>query len=136
MRRPCDRCGREYDAERPSSRYCTDKCRVEASRARRRGLPVSVMAAVTELEPPIQAPSGLVSSTSAQLEAAGRLGSPMGQAALVLAARIESGHEHGSAVAALTRELRSTLEAALDGVRPAADAVDELRLRREQRRSG
>jgi hypothetical protein len=125
-----------YEAVYPSSKYHSDKCRVEAGRARKQGLPVSIATVVGMPAPESSAPSGLVAATARQLEAVDRLDSPHGQAALVLAQRIESGHEHGSAVAALTRELRSTLEAALEGVRPAADAVDELRLRREHRRSG
>lgn len=61
-------------------------------------------------------------------------GAPLGAIALTLARRIDvaavSG-ESGSSVAALTRELRATLDAA--GTVRAADPVDELQSRREAR---
>jgi hypothetical protein len=81
--------------------------------------------------------SGLVAATRAELEAADRLGSAFGQAALALAVRVESGRDTGAAVAALTRELRASLDAALANARAAGSpldaAKDELARRRALR---
>jgi hypothetical protein len=54
----------------------------------------------------------------------------------MLASRVESPHETGSAVAALSRELRTVLDVALAGVAVAADPVDELRVLRDRKRAG
>ncbi len=53
--------------------------------------------------------------------------------ALALARRIDAGADDGSLVA-LVREHRATLAAAIQRT-PAADAVDELRARREARKT-
>ncbi len=77
------------------------------------------------------APSGgLVPAVEAELDAAGRRRSCLGQAALLLARRVESDRDGGSAVAALVRQLGLTMEAALAGGRvahsPSADTRDEI----------
>ena len=76
-----------------------------------------------------------VAAVTSELEAAGRLETYLGASALALAERIDS----STAVmgfAALVKELRSTMEAALAGVVVAADPVDELRSRRDRKYAG
>jgi hypothetical protein len=71
----------------------------------------------------------------AKLEAAGRSETYLGAAALALADRIDQ----STAVmgfAALVKELRATMDAALDGVQQAADPLDELKRRRDAKRAG
>lgn len=79
---------------------------------------------------------GLLASVTAELSAAGRLGSHPGQAAVLLAQRIEFGENSGSAVAQMVRQLHDTMSRALADVQAEVDPVDELRARREQRRAG
>jgi len=65
----------------------------------------------------------------------GRFGSYTGQIALALAERLDN----STAVmgfAALAKELRVTMVAAKAGVAVAADPVDELRSRRDSKRTG
>lgn len=75
-----------------------------------------------------------MAATEAKLAAAGRLDGPEGQAALILATRIEHAEaETGSAVASLVRQLHETLAEALKDASGAASPLDELRARRERR---
>lgn len=78
---------------------------------------------------------GTVAAVRAQLEAAGRAETYLGAAALALAERIDN----STAVmgfAPLVKELRSTMDAALAGVKVAGDPVDELRARRDRKLAG
>jgi len=82
-------------------------------------------------------PSALEVVTARELEAVGRLESVAGQLAMELARRVASPHETGAAVAALARQLGATMTAALAiaGVGPAASPLDEIRARRDRKRS-
>lgn len=119
MRRHCGICGRPYEAKTNASRYCGSTCRNRKARG-------SAPIAETVGELPAQ--------TRAQLEAAGRLDTVIGQQAVRLAEQICV--ETGSSLAALNRELRATMAEALADVAPVADALDELKARREARRAG
>lgn len=132
MQRNCDRCGLVYGARSARSRFCSVRCRTAATRARQSGESES-LGVVAEL--PSGSSGGPVElATRARLEAAERLESPLGQGALSLARLVDASHTPPSAVAGLVRELRVTLEAALDGAARAPDLVDELKARRERRR--
>jgi hypothetical protein len=72
----------------------------------------------------------------AELTAAGRLQTSAGQAAIVLARRIDDGAESSSGLAALTREMSARMAEATANVVQAGDALDELRAKREARRAG
>lgn len=78
--------------------------------------------------------AGLLKATTAELESAGVLATTAGQAALLLAERIEFGENSGSAVAMMVRQLHETMSRALSGQAEQLDPVDELRARREERR--
>lgn len=131
MQGACKRCGRPFVAKRPSRVYCGSACRSKAAQARKAGLPESV-APVQVVRLP--APTGqLAAATRAELEAADRLDTMLGQAALNLAVRVDAGQDTGSAIAAMVRELRATMERALDGVPAARDELDELKARRVAR---
>jgi hypothetical protein len=112
------------------SRYCSSRC---AKRAQRMGLSRSAA------EPAVVAvvPSGagaVEAAVRGALEAAGRLSTPLGEVALVLAHRMDApGGESGSALAAVAKQLTMTLTAATSDVRPADDLLHELRIRRDRK---
>lgn len=125
MTRTCSSCGRPFEAERSTAKYCGPTCRKRASR--RPSEPSGPVAAL---------PIGLVEATRTELAAAGQESSALGQAALRLAERMCGEFDTGSAVAALSKELRAVMAEALADAPKAADAMDELALRRAQRASG
>lgn len=119
--RRCDFCGTAYIAQRSSSKYCSSTCRVRASAAK----------TSPDAEPVSE---GTTRATQAALEAANRLDDPSGQAALVLARRIDQNTDNGSGMAALVREHRTTLQAALANAHENADPIDQLRTMRDAKR--
>ncbi len=125
MNRECDACGTEYEAQRRTSRYCSTRCRMRASR---------------RIEAPVAAESPgsgeLVEALRRELADAGRLDTALGQQALALAVKLASPFDTGSAMAAVSRELRAVREEALRGAEQVADPLDELRLRRDAKRAG
>lgn len=125
MAKQCEVCGRPTATAR--HRYCSD---VECRRVRARQRKREQRGTVVELRP-ADAPTEDVSvraATLATLTDAGRDGTPLGRAALVLADRLDRATgDTGSSTAALARELRATLEDALRGAPQAADRVDEIR---------
>jgi hypothetical protein len=75
-------------------------------------------------------------ATRTELRAAGSLDSALGQAALRLALLVDmQGPMSGSAAASLVKEWRVTLAEAVKQQAAPTSLVDELRKRREQRRS-
>lgn len=133
MERGCDRCGKSYVAKTSRSRFCSVKCRTAATRARQRGLPESIAPAQRSSvdEPAGEGPQEL--ATRMQLELAERFKSPLGQACMALARRIDSRTDNGSGLSSLVRELRVTLDAALEGAARSADELDELGAKRLER---
>ena len=120
--RPCDSCGKPFEGQRSTARYCSGACRKRAQRG----------AKVTPIGS--KPATGLVAVATRELEEAGRLETTLGQAALALAVRIAAGNDTGSAVASLTRELRATLDAALAGARVAASPLEQMRDELAERR--
>jgi hypothetical protein len=78
----------------------------------------------------------LVAAIRRELEGARRLDTALGRQAMRLAERMHSMMDTGSAVAALSRELRAVMAEALAGVPAKADGLDELAARRERKASG
>ena len=79
-------------------------------------------------------PGAVEQATGEALRAVGRLGTPLGQVALVLARRLDApGGESGSGLASVAKQLTATLVAATADVRPADDLLDDLRLRRDRK---
>lgn len=140
MQRSCASCGVQYEARRPSSLYCSGRCRQRAQRAKNAGRPIGAASAskptkVAKAIPIRQSGGGeLEQAIHRELERADRLETMLGQIALELSRRIGSSFETGSAVAALTKQLRETMAEALKGVSVAADPLDELRARRDVKR--
>lgn len=121
---------------------CGGPLPVQTGRGRRRTKcescsPSRVASPKTTTRPKVPASTkGLLAATRAELEAAGRESSHAGQAALLIAERVEFGENSGSAVAQMVRQLHDTMTRALADVTVEADPVDELRQRRERRRAG
>jgi hypothetical protein len=134
MKRDCDACGKRYEAKSKRSRFCARvDCRRARDRERRRrerGAEVVPLGAAI-----VAGETGEVEgATLEQLTSAGRLETAAGRNALVLARRLDAGGlDTGSSVAALSKQHLSALSEALAGAIVVADAVDELRARRERR---
>ncbi len=122
--RTCAACGDSLEGRPGKTRFCDATCRKRASR--RSGPPV------------VDAPEsdGLLNALRCELAVAGRLETALGQQALALAVKLASPFDTGSAMAAVSRELRAVREEALRGAEQAADPLDELRLRRDAKRTG
>jgi hypothetical protein len=139
MQRACESCGRSYEAKTKRSRFCQDqRCVRERARGRKRVQrhpPATVVELRAAKKEPL--PSSVTAATVAELDAAGRVGSALGQAALALARRLdESSADTGSSVASMVKELRATITEAVRSGQGAADPVDELRERRSKRLRG
>ena len=139
VRKQCAMCPAEFDAKRASARYCSERCKKRAQRAPDRPAVPPGTVPAPPAPPAGPALGGLTAATEAKLAAAGRLDGPEGQAALILAARIDLSPfsaETGAGVAALVRQLHATLAEALAGAKTKHDpGEDELRKARERRRA-
>lgn len=142
----CATCGENFIAKRSTATYCSTPCRVRAHRTKPAPLPKVVQMATAKKQaqgkgrgksPPDEdpnAPETVQAAVLAELTKAGCTGTVMGQAALVLARRLDHPTmDTGSAVSSLVKQLSATLEAALAGVAAVDDPVDELRRRRDQK---
>jgi hypothetical protein len=133
MQRPCDVCGEIYEAKRATSKYCSDRCKMRKAR----GAPVEGVSAASL---PVETPDAEIGPVEA--EARRHLAevdcetSVLGQAALALARRLDGGRDTGTAMASLAKQLEATLSSATKGVALAADPLDELRARRDRKRTG
>ena len=126
MSRSCEVCGGPYEAIRATARFCGPACTKRAQRD------PGVVRGPSALPVAVVGPDGLmVAAVRAQLEASGRDATYMGALALTLADRMD-GSKSIMGYAAMAKELRSTMDAALVGVKSVADPVDELRLRRDR----
>jgi len=135
MDRKCDVCRMPYTAKRPSSRYCTERCRKRAQRMPKAA--AAQLAQVADIQlGDVLGVGSLTVATLKELTAAGRVDTSMGQAALLMARRLDSrGMDTGSAIAALVREHRSTLEDAIKNATRASDPLDQLAEKRADRRA-
>jgi len=140
MQKSCAVCGNSFEAKRARAMYCSGRCQKRAQRqpaAEPRPSIADKKADIPQTSLPAGPFSGIAVATAAKLEAAGRLDTPEGQAALMLAYRVDVGMaETGSAIASLVRQFHATLAAALDGAQAEMDEVDELRARRERKLAG
>jgi hypothetical protein len=131
QQRSCVRCGKLFEAKRITAKYCGSTCRARWSeRPVEAAAPVVAAPEVVGLPP--APPSRLVVAVTAELEAASRLSTAKGQMVLLLAEAFANPFNNGSQQAALMRELRACLEAALEGSKIANDPLDEIRARRER----
>lgn len=145
MKVRCEVCGDAFEAQRRTARFCGSKCRMRAHRGAevvplrpepaRKPAPRARRKAAANADEESQPVLGQVeAAVTKQLADAERLATPLGQAALVLARRLDSGkYDTGSAMASLVRQLEATLESATADAKVADDPVDELRRRRDRK---
>jgi hypothetical protein len=85
---------------------------------------------------PVPSDGHLTAATLTELEAADMVATSLGQAALMLARRLDTPTiDTGSSIAALVREHRATLTAAVGAGTQAADPLDQLAQQRRLRLS-
>jgi hypothetical protein len=114
----CKTCNRRFRKPGQSRRLHCEDCRPPRDRTR-----VEVPAPVAPL-----GPGPLEVAVGAELERAGRGESWRGQVAVRLAREAEGAS--GTAVSSLLKQLEAAMGAALDGVPPEPDFVDEIAARR------
>lgn len=139
MERNCAACGSPYEAKTSRSKYCSERCKRRYHRGARAEEPAPQRAkkrAKRSADEPATIQS-VEAATIMQLAEANRLGTPLGQSALILARRLDaSSADTGAGVASLAKQLQATLDAALANADTADDPLDELRARREAKRAG
>lgn len=127
----CQVCETPFEAKRTSAKYCSERCKKRNQRG-------GGAAKAKEREEP-KPPDGLGATTTAtllHLEEAGVLHTPLAQAALKLAHRLDYSHmDTGAGVASLAKQLEATLASATAAAEPEADPIDELRAARERKRA-
>lgn len=127
MSREC-RCGRPIPVQSGPGRPRT-RCDVCSPPGRRHGAaPLASLPAAVER--PTPGTAGLLAETRARLVDAERLDSPEGALSILLAGMLEDGGHTASGVAALSKQLLATLQAAVGDAPAAADGLDELARRR------
>jgi len=119
--RDCDSCRKRYEAKTRRSKFCSPDCRLVNHRG---GSP--------KVEAVPVAAGEFLEVVERELVEAGRLDSVAGRQALMVAEKMQVAS--GSGLAALSKELTSVLAVALQGS-AVVDPLDELRVRREARRT-
>ena len=126
MQRACEACGKSFNAVRASARFCSDACRKRVARHGGAKPQLSVVESMPER--PKNAGS-LLGAVMIALEEAKTLETPAGRLAVSLASRIEDpvSMDSGSAVAALSRELRAVMAEALARSSKSSSPLDLIR---------
>jgi endogenous inhibitor of DNA gyrase (YacG/DUF329 family) len=133
VQRNCNECGTAYQAQRPTSKFCSTRCRTRQTRKRQSGEPV--IPAVPRIAPalPTAETGQLTDATRAEL---GDLAETAdGILLLTLAARIDAVPETSPALATLSKEFAARKADAMSRVSRIADPMDELKARRDRRRA-
>ena len=126
MGRTCLACGEALEGDR-RRKYCDDACKMRFHRGAR---------AEPDRESSVEGMQSTEAATMLALAESGKLGTPSGQALLVLARRIDSSHrDTGGGLASMVKRLQETLTDLTADVKPDADAVDELKARRDLKRT-
>lgn len=130
MRKACAGCGRPFEAANARRRTCSDKCRKAVSRNARIAPADETPGrdASPKPEAPERAPGPLWLVTFAELTAADRLDTPLGQLALEHAAALDDPRraDTGSARAALSKEYRAALAEAMRDAETERDELDDI----------
>lgn len=121
MQRNCEHCGRTFEGQRRTARYCSSSCRGMASKKRQSGEVVTSMPAAAPAAP-ADGESALESEIRAALADAGVTGWRAAYA-LQLAAKLATPGESGAA--GLSKELDRVMGELLAD-HQAADGLDEL----------
>lgn len=128
--RSCLACGASLEGTR-QVKFCANngRCKMRFHRGAR-------ATADGRHDPP--EPDGIMSTEAATMLALadlGKLGTPGGQAALVLARRIDRPHlDTGAGLASMVKRLEETLAGLVDGSTAEENPIDELRAARDRKR--
>lgn len=127
----CLACGSEIrDAQKPSRKWCSDRCRKAAQRG---GLAASRTPAPPVPGRPV---TGLADAVAATVEQLGIGGTMRGELALELARRICDAPRRQN-ISGMSKQLQSVLAAAIRNAPPAPGRrLDQLRQRRDRKRRG
>jgi len=128
--RNCDECGTAYQAQRPTSKFCSTRCRTRQTRKRQAGEVIVPFAQ----QPPAPVTGLLTDATRAELGVLAETAD--GILLLTLAARIDAVPETSPALATLSKEFaarKSDLMAHAPNAK--ANPFDELQALRERRRA-
>jgi len=140
VHRECALCGKAFNAKRATAKYCGSSCRAKRSIRNKRIASlgaagevagrVGVVAPITNPSPGL--PSSVFNMTQQALVQAGKLASPQGATALIIAGRLDrSTIDTGAGIVALSRELDRLIANALNAVeRETPDELDDLQRRR------
>lgn len=136
MDRSCSHCGREFVAVRPTAKYCSATCRSAASKLAKRQAgddQVATAATVVSLagrkvsaktpRTPVNPKAGGVEKTLTR-ELGDALDTSVGQQAVILARRIDSGNDTSAGLVAASKQLLLLTAAALREKAP--DAENDL----------
>jgi len=134
--RNCAVCGKRFEAKRSTAKYCGSTCRARQAQGIKPSRPARDVDMPAASVTPLVAENPLVAMVRRKLEDAGQLDTVLGQQAVMLAERLATQEDTGSAVAALSKELRAVMDAALKDAPKAADRVDELAERRRRKAAG
>jgi hypothetical protein len=128
MKRVCENCGKPFETKRSHAKTCSSACRGKlAAKVKRVGLAPPIP------NPSPDRPSLVFDATQQALVQAGRLNTPLGAIALVVAGRLDGSEvDTGSGVVALSRELDRLLAGVLAENEP-PDELDELTERRRRK---
>ena len=130
MQRPCDECGTPYEAKRPTSRFCSTRCRTRQTRKRQSGIVTSPPSLTVITDDKLQP---LTDATRIEL---GHLAETAdGVLLLTLAARIDAVPETSPALASLSKEYAARKTEMLSRTQAKADPFDELQALRARRRA-
>jgi hypothetical protein len=124
----CQVCEERFEAKRSTAKYCSERCKKRAQRG------AGAKNAETREQETRSGLGSVAAATLIELQEAKRLQTPLGQAALALAHRLDmSQMDTGQAVASLAKQLQQTLEAATADAQLENDPVDEVRAARERK---
>lgn len=126
MERKCEHCHKPFTAQRSTARYCSSTCRANNSL----GVAPVPLDTSAQADSTSESSAGLVQTLETELATAGVLETSEGQAALILARRIQAGSETGSSMAALSKQMVALKGEALASVSK-RDQMDEVTRRRD-----
>ena len=130
MQLACQVCEDTFEAKRATAKYCSGRCRKRNQRAG------GAKKAAERREASSSGVGSVAAATLLQLQEASRLHTPLGQAALALASRLDiSQTDTGAGVASLAKQLEATLAAATADAEVVDDPIDELKAARERKRN-
>lgn len=112
MNRACERCSKEFLAQRPTAKYCGNVCRSAASKARAKEPTAKVLQLRTASAPgPVLVdPGELNIEAYVRRELGETVATAMGQMCLTAARRIDRGDVVGSALGTVLKRLDDMLE--------------------------